>query len=57
MGLPCGGSRNELIFNGNRWHKTKIERVVWESLLDYGRLSGSGLCLLIKKHLDDEGRI
>jgi len=29
--------RNDLIFN-NKWHETKLWKVMWERLVDYGKL-------------------
>jgi hypothetical protein len=38
-----------LVFNNERWNVVKIHKVIWDALLDYGRVAWNRCMKLIKK--------
>jgi hypothetical protein len=45
-------ARNEEVFNQYSWHRTKIELIIWQGLVDYGRGDWAKAVALIRKDLD-----
>ncbi len=41
--------RNDLVFNNERWNVVKIHKVIWDALLDYGRVAWNRCMKLILK--------
>ncbi len=42
---------NDLVFNNERWNVGKIHKIIWDALLDYGRVVWNTCMRLIKKTL------
>jgi hypothetical protein len=40
---------NDLVFNNKRWNVGKIHKVIWDALLDYGRVVWNRCMRLIRK--------
>ncbi len=40
---------NDLVFNNERWNVGKIHKVIWDALLDYGRVVWNRCMRLIRK--------
>jgi hypothetical protein len=40
-----------LVFNNERWNVVKIQKVIWDALLDYGRAAWNRCMRLIRKIL------
>jgi hypothetical protein len=38
-----------LVFNNKRWNVVKIHNVIWDALLDYGRVAWNRCMRLIRK--------
>ncbi len=49
--------RNDLVFTSAGCHRKRIERAIWEGLLDLGLLEWQHTMKMVKIHLEDEGRI
>ncbi len=45
-----------LSWDGIRWHDQKLGRVVWEGLMDCGRVQWQQVLQQIKKHPEDEAK-
>ncbi len=41
---------NDLVFNNKRWNVVKIRKVIWDALLDYGRVVWNRCMKLIRKN-------
>ncbi len=42
---------NDLVFNNERWNVAKIHKIIWDALLDYGRVAWNRCMRLIIKTL------
>jgi hypothetical protein len=49
--------RNDLIFNSLKWHDVKLRRVMWDSLLDYGKMERKHTLAMIQKYLEKRGKL
>ncbi len=45
---------NDLVFNNEKWNVGKIHKIIWDALLDYGRVVWNRCMWLLKKPLPGE---
>jgi hypothetical protein len=46
--LWCIIQPNDLVFNGNMWHKIRLKGTIWERFIDYSKLEWQHILLWIK---------
>jgi hypothetical protein len=49
--------RNDLVFNNKKWHEAKLQKVMWEGLIDYETFQWQHVLQQIQKNPNNDNTI